>query len=140
MKVATDKVELLRRVALFAKCTDRELARIAALADVTTVPPGHPLTTEGRPGREAFVITRGEADATVRGRHLARLGPGVMVGEMALLDNGPRSATVTARTELEVLVLDPRSFRTLLLDVPSIADSIMRVMATRLRQTDALLS
>ena len=100
MKLGTKnaKVQLLRNVRLFSACSDRELAKIAALADQIEVDKGAVLTVEGRPGGEAFVIASGSATAKLRGKKLATLSEGNFFGEMSLLDHGPRSATITADT------------------------------------------
>jgi CRP/FNR family transcriptional regulator, cyclic AMP receptor protein len=128
------KVELLGRVPLFSACSKRELARIASLADEVDVPEGKVLTREGDPGREFFVVVEGKARVVVGGRgRLSALGPGASFGEMSLLDQGPRSATVEAETDMELLVLDARSFSSLLNEVPSVARKVLAAMAGRLR-------
>jgi CRP/FNR family transcriptional regulator, cyclic AMP receptor protein len=130
------KVELLRNVSLFAACSKRDLSRIASLTDQIAVPSGKVLTRQGRPGFEAFVIVEGKAKANMRGRRSVSLGPGAFFGEMSLLDWGPRSATVTADTDMQLLVLDSRSFSSLLDDVPAVRRNIMKGMAERLRQAE----
>lgn len=131
------KVELLRGVPLFSACSGRELARIASLADEIDVPTGKVLTREGDPGREFFVVVEGRARVTVgdRGR-LAPLGPGGSFGEMSLIDQGPRSATVEAETDMHLLVLDSRNFSSLLEEVPSVARKVLAAMAGRLRAAE----
>lgn len=130
------KLELLSGVSLFSTCSRRDLARIASLTDQIEVPAGKVLTRQGQPGRECFVIVDGKAQATIRGKGRARLGPGSFFGEMSLLDHGPRSATVTAESDMRLLVLDSRSFSTLLEDVPLVARRVLRVMAERLREAE----
>ena len=130
------KVQLLRNVRLFAACSDRELGRIAALADQIEVDKGAVLTVEGKPGGEAFVIASGTATAKLRGKKLATLDEGSFFGEMSLLDHGPRTATITADSPMTLLVLDPRSFLQLLEEVPSVSRKIMRVLAERLREVE----
>src|SRR5213592_2664451 len=128
------KLELLGNIPLFSACTKRDLARIASLADEVDVPKGKVLTRQGEPGRECFVIADGRAKATMRGRRSASMGPGDFFGEMSLLDQGPRSATVTAESDMELLVLTSQGFWSLLRDVPVVAPRIMRVLAERLRE------
>lgn len=131
------KVELLRGVSLFSACSDRELSRIASLVDEIDVREGKILTREGEPGREAFVVVEGQARVTVGNRaKVAPLGPGSAIGEMSLLDQGPRSATVTAETEMRLLVLDSRSFSALIAEIPSVARKVLRTMAERLRMAE----
>ncbi len=130
------KIDLLRGVSLFSACSNRELSRIASLADEIDVPEGRVLTRQGDVGREFFVVVDGRARASVRGRKSQRLRAGDSFGEMSLLDQGPRSATVTADTDMHLLVLDSRSFFALIEDVPSVARKIMRVLAERLRSAE----
>jgi CRP/FNR family transcriptional regulator, cyclic AMP receptor protein len=131
-----DKVELLRGVSLFSACSGRELNRIASLADEIDVPPGRTLVRQGEPGREFFVIVEGKAKVSPRGKRALSLGPGSGFGELALLDQGPRSATVTAETDMHLLVLDSRSFFSLIEEVPSVAGKVFRAMAQRLRAAE----
>jgi CRP/FNR family cyclic AMP-dependent transcriptional regulator len=128
------KVELLRGVPLFAACSKRELSRIASLADEIEVPEGRVLTREGDPGWECFVVVDGRATITVGDRaRVAPLGSGACFGEMSLLDQGPRSATVEAQTDMHLLVLDARSFSSMLEELPSVARKMLATMAGRLR-------
>ena len=131
------KVKLLGGVPLFSACSKRELSRIASLADEVDVPEGKVLTREGDQGREFFVVVEGQARVMVgdRGR-VSALGPGASFGEMSLLDQGPRSATVEAETDMELLVLDARSFSSLLNEVPSVARKVLAAMAGRLRAAE----
>ncbi len=132
------KAELLRGVPLFSACSKRELSRIASLADEIDVPKGRVLTREGDPGSECFVVVDGRATVTVgdRGR-VARLAPGACFGEMSLLDYKPRSATVEAQTDMSLLVLDSRSFASLIEEVPSVARKVLTAMAGRLRTAES---
>jgi CRP/FNR family transcriptional regulator, cyclic AMP receptor protein len=128
------KIDLLRGVSLFSACSNRELARIASLADEVDAPAGKVLTREGEPGREFFVVVDGRARATIGSKtRVDPLGPGSSFGEMSLLDQGPRSATVEAETDMRLLVLDSRGFSALISEVPSVARKVLRVMAERLR-------
>jgi CRP/FNR family transcriptional regulator, cyclic AMP receptor protein len=131
------KIELLQGVPLFSACSKRELSRIASLVDEIEVPKGRVLTREGDAGRECFVVVDGRATVTVgdRGR-VARLAPGACFGEMSLLDSEPRSATVEAQTDMRLLVLDSRSFSSLIDEVPSVARKVLAAMAGRLRAVE----
>jgi CRP/FNR family cyclic AMP-dependent transcriptional regulator len=130
------KVELLGGVSLFSACSNRELTRIASLADEIEVPEGRVLIRQGEPGREFFVIVEGKARVSARGKTAKTLGPGSGLGELSLLDQAPRSATVTAASDMHLLVLDSRSFSSLIAEVPSVAGKIFRVMAERLREAE----
>jgi CRP/FNR family transcriptional regulator, cyclic AMP receptor protein len=130
------KLELLGNVRLFSNCNKRELARIASLVDEVEAPKGKVLVRQGDTGRECFVIAEGRAKATMRGKGTAVLGPGSFFGEMSLLDQGPRSATVRAETDLRLLVLGSREFSALINEVPPVAVRIMRGLAERLRTAE----
>ena len=127
--------ELLRRVPLFAGCTERELARVDSLVDDVEVEPGEVLVREGGVGRESFIIVSGLSRVTLQGEPVATLGPGDFFGEMALLDRHPRTATVTAVTPMHLLVLDARSFGHLL-EVGSVATVMLKGVVERLRAVE----
>jgi len=129
------KLELIAGVPLFAACNKRELNRIASVVDRLDVREGKVLAHQGRPGQEAFVIVEGEAKVTMKGRRSVRLGRGDFFGELALLDGGPRAATVTADSDMVLLVVDSRGFSTLLDDLP-VRRAVLRAMASRLREAE----
>jgi CRP/FNR family cyclic AMP-dependent transcriptional regulator len=130
------KVERLSQVQLFSACSKRELARIAALTVEIEVPGGRVLMRQGKPGRECFVIEEGTAKATIPGRKARMMGPGECFGEMALLHAAPRSATVTAESDMRLLVLTSREFSALLEDVPSVARNVLAAVGERLRNAE----
>jgi len=130
------KVQLLANVPLFSTCNKRELSRIASLVEEVEAPEGKVIVRQGDPGRECFVIADGRAKATIRGKRSAVLGPGSFFGEMSLLDHGPRSATVTAETDMRLLVLGSREFSSLVNEVPVVAVRMMRGLAERLRRSE----
>ncbi len=136
-RVARRELDMLAAVPLFSSCGQAELRQIARLGTPVPVPAGRVLTVEGTPGREFFLILEGAAECTIGGRHAAQFGPGDFFGEMALLDGGPRTATVTALTDMEVLVLDAREFSSLLAASPSITTKVLGTLARRLRAADA---
>jgi CRP/FNR family transcriptional regulator, cyclic AMP receptor protein len=133
---ADPKVTRLSQVQLFAACSKRDLSRIAVLTEEIEVPAGRVLTRQGDPGREAFVISEGQAKATIRGKGSVKLGPGECFGEMALLHSAPRSATVTAESDMRLLVLGSREFSTLIEDVPVIGRRVLAAVAERLREAE----
>ncbi len=130
------KLELLASVPLFSACSKRDLGRIASLTNEIDVSKGKVLTRQGEPGWECFVIAEGQARAAMRGRRSVALNPGAFFGEMSLLDQGLRSATVTAETDMRLLVLSSREFSSLLHDVPTVSRRIMQVLAQRLREAE----
>jgi CRP-like cAMP-binding protein len=137
MASAPSKVDLLAGVALFSRCSKKELKHIAPLIDEVHIPAGKVLITEGRGGDEAFVIISGTASVTRGGTELRTVGAGEAVGEMALLDPATlRSATVTAASDMEVLVLGAREFNTVLLKHPEVTLQIAVGLAERLRDLE----
>ena len=126
----------LRNVPLFNSCSNKELQTIAKATDELTVPAGHVLTDQGQMGREAFVIVDGSATVKRNGKKVATLGPGSVVGELSLLDHGPRTATVTADTDTTVLVIEQRYFLGVLEEVPALARKLLATLAGRVREFD----
>ena len=125
------KTDLLKSVPLFEHCSRRELGKIAGITDEIAVDDGKVLITEGDRGREFFVIISGEVEVRRKGRKLATLGPGTYFGEIALLSQQPRTATVTALTPLRVLVIADRAFVGLLDEMPELWLKVARSLAER---------
>lgn len=136
MRGKRKKTDVLGDVPLFSGCNRKELAKVAALTTEVDVPEGKVLAREGQPGREFYVILDGKASVSIGGHEVAGLGPGDFFGEMALLDQGPRVATVTASTPMEVAVLEPREFSTLIEEHPGVARKVLKGMAQRLREAE----
>jgi CRP/FNR family transcriptional regulator, cyclic AMP receptor protein len=127
-----EKVEWIRHVPLFSQCSKRELAQIAGIADEIDLREDKVLIREGERGREFFVLLEGNAEVTKDGRKINTLGPGDFFGEIALVSNSPRTATVTAASPVHTLVITDRSFRRLLDDVPEIQRKVLQALAERL--------
>lgn len=126
------KVELIKSVPLFARCSKRELAEIASLADELDVPDGLTLTKEGASGREFVVIVEGAATVKRKGRTINTLSAGDFLGELSLLTGRPRTATVTTSEPSRLLVITSGAFRRLLRDAPSIQMKVLDAVAERL--------
>ncbi len=126
------KIELLRRVPLFERCSKSELQRIASLADEVSLPAGRNLTTEGEAGQEFVVLVEGRAEVVRNGRRVRELSDGDFLGEIALVADVPRTATVTTLTPVDILLMTARDFRTLMRDVPSLQPKVMYALAMRL--------
>ena len=126
------KVELIRHAPLFANCSKRELEEIAHLADEIDLNQGKEMTRQGSPGREFFVLLEGEADVAKDGRVINQLSAGDFFGEIALVSDSPRTATVTATTPVRALVITDRDFRHLLKDQPEIQTKVLAALAARL--------
>ena len=127
-----EKVELLRRVPLFAECTRAELVEVAISADERNAQEGATLTEEGARGREFFVLVDGGVVVRHAGRKLAELGPGDWFGEIAIMTYKPRTATVTAISPVHLLVIGDAAFRRVVETTPRIALKVLRSVAQRL--------
>ncbi len=127
----------LSKIWLFSSCSAKELNTIRKALEAEIVSPGKVLCTQGDPGNEFYFIVAGEASVKRNNRRTAVLGPAQYFGELALLDRGPRSATVTAETEMELLILSQREFHKMLDTIPTLGSRLLAVMATRLREADA---
>ena len=126
------KVELLKKVPLFAGCSKTELRRLAATADEIDVREGYVLMREGRPGREFFVLVEGSVEVTRGEKKLSELGPGDWFGEIALLTKIPRTASVVATSAVRALVVTDRAFRQLVETMPSLAIKVLASLGDRL--------
>jgi CRP/FNR family transcriptional regulator, cyclic AMP receptor protein len=126
------KIELLKQAPLFSGCSKSELRAVARIADELDLREGTVITREGRPGREFFVLVSGTADVTKKGEKVAQLGPGEWFGEIALLTDSPRTATVTATSPVDVLVVTDRRFKEVVETMPSIALKILSTVSSRL--------
>lgn len=132
-----NKLDQLSRVPLFSALNKKELQTLGRASDEIKVPAGKALCEEGTAGHEFYLVLEGTA-AVVRGKKkIATLGAGKYFGEMALLDRGPRTATVKAEDDLTVLVLGQREFSGVLDEIPGLAHKLLAHMAARLRESDA---
>jgi CRP/FNR family transcriptional regulator, cyclic AMP receptor protein len=129
---ADRKIELLKQVPLFAGCSRRDLVRIARIADEIDFKPGNVLIEEGTSGGEFFVLVEGSAEVRRKGRWIDTLGSGDFFGEMALLSDRPRNATVTTTSAVDSLVITKWRFRQLVSSNPLIALKVMRAVGERL--------
>jgi CRP/FNR family cyclic AMP-dependent transcriptional regulator len=136
MASRTEHLGHLAEVPLFSACTRKDLEKISRASDEVEVKAGRVLVEQGRPGHEFFLILEGEATVRRDNRKVASLTKGQYFGELSLLDRGPRTATVTADTDMRVLVLGQREFLGVLDDVPGLSYKILRIMAHRLREAD----
>ena len=134
---ARKEVDYLATVPLFSALSRKELAEVVQAAEELDVSAGDELVTEGRIGREFFLILEGNAVVRRNGRKIAELGPGQWFGELSLIDHEPRSATVVAASDMKLLVLGQAEFAGLLETLPAMAAKLLRGMAHRLREADA---
>lgn len=126
------KIDLLKKVPLFAGCSKAELREVALVADEIDLQDGRVLTREGRRGREFFVLVDGTVSVTRAGKKLADLGAGDWFGEIAILTHTPRTATVTASSPVRVLVITDRAFRRVVESMPRIAFKVLASVGQRL--------
>jgi CRP/FNR family cyclic AMP-dependent transcriptional regulator len=130
------QLESLKNVPLFNACSKKELEKVAKAADEIKMTEGSLIVDQGQTGREAFIILTGDVIIKRSGRKIAMLGAGDVVGELSLLDHGPRTASAICATDCTLLVIDQRRFISVLDDVPSIAHKLMGVLASRIREMD----
>ena len=125
------KVQALKRAPLFQDLSRKELVELARVTEDMEIPPGKVLCKEEETGQEFFVIVEGETDVTSKGTSVASRGGGDFVGEIALLEDTKRTATVTAKTALRVFVLTRKDFRRLVDENPSVERKVMHALARR---------
>lgn len=126
------KVDLLASVPLFAGLSKKELGEVALIADELDLPAGRAIVTEGERGREFFVLVEGTAVVTRKGTRLAEIEGGGWFGEIALVANVPRTATVTTSSSVRLLVINERAFGNLVGRMPSIAVKVLASVGERL--------
>jgi CRP/FNR family cyclic AMP-dependent transcriptional regulator len=125
------KVELLKEVPLFSRLNKKSLQDVAQIADELDLPAGKEMATEGDRGREFFVLLEGEADVTKGGKRINTMKKGDFFGEIALVTKMPRTASVTATTDVEVLVITERDFGALLKRSPEVGREVAEALAER---------
>ncbi|HEY1650836.1 MAG TPA: cyclic nucleotide-binding domain-containing protein [Acidimicrobiales bacterium] len=131
--------ERLHGVPWFAACTDGQLAEIARIAERLHVQQGEIILREGRLGRELFIILEGTVVVTRADRVVNEWGPGGYFGELSAIEPAPRSATVTATSDLDVLIVGPREFEAMM-DIPGFRNALLVGMSRRIREADDKLA
>jgi protein phosphatase len=131
-----EKLDLLHRIPLFSAFDRKGLERVSMLADEVDVPAERCLMTQGDRGAEMFVIVSGQARVERDGQRINTLGPGDFFGEIALIDGGPRTATVTADEPSRLLVLTHREFHSLMDEFPEVAAEVLNSLAHRIRRLE----
>mgnify|MGYP001397198436 CR=1 FL=1 len=129
-------LEHLRNVTLFQGCSNKDLEKIAKASDEITMPAGSLIVDQGQTGREAFIVLEGTVTVKRNGKKINSVGPGTVVGELSLLDHGPRTATVICDTDCVLLLLDQRHFMGVLDDVPALSHKLLATLAGRIRELD----
>jgi len=136
----SDKVELLQKIPLFSRLSQRQLNAVAKHADGIQVRKGALLAKQGGQGMEAIIIVDGRARVQADGKTIAELTAGDVVGEMSVIDGKPRSATVIAETPMNLLVLHRRDFVFLLETVPGLERKLLATLCERVRRADQALT
>jgi CRP/FNR family transcriptional regulator len=136
--MSIDAVDALARIRLFEGVERKDLERLVRSFRERSFTEGQTVTKEGEPGTGFFVILEGSAHVTVHGGRVSALGPGEALGEMALLDDGPRSATVVAATDLRCIALTPWEFRPFVEEHPTVAWTLLQTLAKRVRAAEAV--
>ena len=126
------KVKALKSAPLFESLSSRELQELAQVADELQVDAGKVLTRQGETGYEFFVIMDGEVEIERNGQLLGTRGAGDFIGEIAILEDVPRTATVTAKTPVKFFVLTAQSFRSVVDRYPDVERKVLRTLARRL--------
>lgn len=129
----TDTADMLARVPLFQELTKKELSALAGAAKEVNHPAGAILAKEGDQGLGFFLIAEGTAKVSVDGRTRRKLGPGDSFGEISLLDEGPRTATVTAETPVRLYGITSWVFKRVVSENPAVAMKLLKTMASILR-------
>lgn len=130
-------VDDLRHIALFARMENADLEKVAQLGEPVTAEPGAMLMDQGEVGLECFLVIEGEAGISSSGQHVATLGPGSIVGEMALVGHRPRNASVVAQTPMRLLSFDIARFKQLLEEMPQARDFIYEQLEARAAENRA---
>jgi CRP-like cAMP-binding protein len=127
-------VDDLHHIALFSQMGEEDLKKLAALGEPVDAEPGAILIDQGDVGLECFLVLEGEAGIFTGGHHVATIGPGAVVGEMALIGHKPRNATVTAQTAMRLLSFNIAHFKKLLDEMPVAQDYIYALLEARAKE------
>lgn len=136
MASKASQLDHLKSVPLFAGLNKKQLQLIAKSADEITVASGTVLVDQGQTGREAFLVLDGSVGIKRNGRKVATLGPGAIVGELALLDHGPRTATAVCESDATLLVVDRRNFLSIVESSHTLTSRLLEYLASRIRELD----
>jgi CRP/FNR family cyclic AMP-dependent transcriptional regulator len=132
--IPSEVIRYFQAVPLFSSVSRAGIRALVQAATEVDVPAGKAVVREGQTDRDLYVIVRGGARATTRGRRLGDLGPGDFFGELAFLSRGPRTATVTATADSRLMVLGAREFESVVEREPKLALQVLQAAATRLRE------
>jgi CRP-like cAMP-binding protein len=129
-------LEHLRNVPLFSSCSTKDLEKIAKAGDELQMPAGALIVDQGQTGREAFIVLEGSVNVSRNGKTVATLGAGTVVGELSLLDHGPRTATVVCESDCTLMLITQRHFLAVVDQVPALSHKLLASLAGRIRELD----
>ena len=136
MASAKSTVAHLKNIPLFSECSPKELGLVIKNSSERVLKAGTIIMDQGQTGREAYVVLEGSATVKRNGKKVATLGAGSVVGELSLLDHGPRTASVVTDTECTLLVISQRQFLGVLDQVPALSHKLLATLAGRIRELD----
>ncbi len=139
MADTSKRLSRLSSVRLFSECSKKELAILDRLADDLDIGAGDEVVVQGEYGHACYVVMDGEATAVRDGEVIGKVGPGEAIGELAVIEPGTRTATVTADTDMVLLAMNSPEFLTALEDVPALSRAVTRSLAKRLREVEETL-
>ena len=136
MATGKSTVSHLKNIPLFSECSPKELGLVVKNSTERTLKAGTVIMDQGQTGREAYVILAGTATVKRNGKKIGSAKVGSVIGELSLLDNGPRTATVTADTDVTLLVVSERGLKNAIENIPAISRKLLKALATRVRELD----
>ena len=136
MATGKSTVSHLKNIPLFSECSPKELGLVVKNSTERVLKAGTVIMDQGQTGREAYVILEGSATVKRNGKKIATVQAGSMVGELSLLDQGSRTATVVCDTDCDVLVLEQRKLLAVIDEVPAVGHKLLAALATRIRDLD----
>ena len=129
-------VSHLKNIPLFSECSAKELGLVVKNSKERVLKAGTVIMDQGQTGREAYVILEGTATIKRNGKKIGTAKTGAVIGELSLLDNGPRTATVTADSDVTLLVVTERGLKATIENIPAISRKLLKALATRVRELD----
>jgi CRP-like cAMP-binding protein len=136
MATTKSTVDHLRSIALFSECSSKELSLVVKSSTERLLKAGTVIMDQGQTGREAYVILEGSATVKRNGKKIGSAKTGSVIGELSLLDKGPRTATVIADTDVRLLVVTDRALKGAIQNIPAISSKLLKGLATRVRELD----
>lgn len=136
MSTAKATLDHLNKIALFSDCNSRELGLVAKNSSERVLKAGTIIIDQGQTGREAYVVLEGTATVKRNGKKIATATPGTVIGELSLLDKGPRTAAVIADTDVRLLVVSEKALKQAVENIPAISHKLLKALATRVRELD----